>query len=316
MEDGLPLQACPWTPVLALGPTTLITTHTVRATVPDLADVASFVKVEHSLLTLPFVYTGMVLAAGGLPDWATVALVTTAGVGARTLAMTLNRILDEEIDAENPRTEDRELPAGRLERGHAWAIAGVSLVVLVASAGLLNRLVLMLSPVLPVLYLVYPYTKRYTSLSHLFLGFTLGIAPIGGWLAVTGTFAGFLPSFVLGMGIMLWSAGYDVIYSLLDIAFDREAGIHSLPAALGRDRALWAARGLQAGGFALFFAVDPMLGLGWAWRGALVLVATLIVVQHALARSEDPEAIERAFFWANAAVAVALMVAAGLSVGV
>lgn len=282
---------------------------------PDLADVASFVKVEHSLLTLPFVYTGMVLAAGGLPDWVTVALVTTAGVGARTLAMTLNRVLDEDIDARNPRTEDRELPAGKLERSHAWAIAGVSLVTLVVSAGLLNRLVLLLSPVLPVLYFVYPYTKRYTSLSHLFLGFTLGIAPIGGWLAVTGTFDGFLPSFVLGMGIMLWSAGYDVIYSLLDVAFDREAGIHSLPAALGRDRALWAARGLQAGGFALFFAVDPMLDLGWAWRGALVLVAALIVAQHALARSEDPQAINRAFFWANAAVAVTLMVAAILAVG-
>lgn len=282
----------------------------------DLADVASFVKVEHSLLTLPFVYTGMVLAAGGLPDWGTVALVTTAGVGARTLAMTLNRLLDEEIDAENPRTADRELPAGRLRRGHAWAIAGVSLVALVASAGLLNRLVLLLSPVLPALYVVYPYTKRFTSLSHLFLGFTLGIAPIGGWLAVTGTFAGFLPSFVLGMGIMLWSAGYDVIYSLLDVAFDRRAGIHSLPARLGRDRALWAARGLQAGGFALFFAVDQMMGLGWAWRGALVAVAALIVVQHALARSEDPEAIEQAFFWANAAVAVALMAAAIMAVGI
>lgn len=284
--------------------------------VPTLADLASFVKVEHSLLTLPFVYAGTVLAAGGLPAWPVLVLVTTAGVGARTCAMSLNRIIDAGIDARNPRTADRELPAGRLRHAHAAAVTLAGAALLVASAALLNPLVLLLSPVLPALYVAYPYTKRWTSASHLFLGFTLGIAPIGGWLAVTGTFAGFLPSFVLGMGVMLWAAGYDVIYALLDVDFDRDEGLHSLPARWGRGPALWAARGLQAGGFALFFALPFLMPLGWPWLAALVPVAGLIAAQHVWARREDPRSIDRAFFWANAVVAVTLMVAAGLAVGV
>lgn len=278
----------------------------------SLADVASFVKVEHSLLTLPFVYSGMVLAQGGVPGLRVLVLGTLAGVGARTLAMALNRIVDKEIDARNPRTADRELPAGKLADRHAWAVALTGGVLLVVSAGLLNRLVLLLSPVLPLLYFVYPYTKRWTSLSHLVLGFTLGIAPIGGWLAVTGTFDGFLPSFVLGMGVMLWAAGYDVIYALLDVEFDRREGLHSLPARHGRVPALWTARGLQAGGFALFFGTGQMLDLGWPWLGALGVVAVLIAVQHIWARSRDPGKVNRAFFWANAVVAVTLL---GASIG-
>ena len=264
-----------------------------------------FLKIEHTLFALPFVLAGMVvglLQAGVGFSVRTFLLVLLAATAARTLGMTLNRIVDRAIDARNPRTATRALPAGTMRMGTALALAAVSAAVLVAASALLNPLVLALSPVLALLFFAYPYAKRVTWACHLVLGLAVLCAPAGGFLAVTGSFAGWLPPLLLGLAAMAWVAGFDVVYALLDVAFDRANGVHSLPADLGEPVARRVAAGLHALVVFVLLAFARVQGLGWPMYVAIALVAALLAYEHATVDPRDPVAINKAFFHVNAVV--------------
>lgn len=264
-----------------------------------------FVKIEHTLFALPFVLAGMLVgmdAIGAPFSWRTLLLILVAATGARTLGMTLNRVVDKAIDARNPRTATRALPAGAMSPATAVALAVVAGVALVVSAALLNRLVLALSPVLVALFFAYPYAKRVTWACHFVLGLAFLCAPAGGYLAVTGSFAGWGPPFLLGLAAMAWVTGFDIIYALLDVGFDRANGVHSFPADWGEPNARRLAAGLHVM-VVLFLAVFARIsGLGWPMYAAVLAVAALLAYEHATVDPRDPVAINKAFFHVNAVV--------------
>jgi len=270
-----------------------------------LRETAEMIKIQHTVFALPFALISLVTATGeGWPSPHVWLWVLVAMVSARTAAMTFNRIVDAGIDAANPRTAQRALPAGRLSRRFAWGVTTASSVLFVVAAGQLNGLCLLLAPVALGVLLGYSYTKRFTSLAHLWLGFALGISPVGAWLAAAGRFDP--PPLVLGAAVMLWVAGFDVIYSLQDEQFDREHGLRSLPARMGARNALAAARLLHVGSL-LGFAVFASLAGGGPWRWlAVVLAAGLLLVQHRMVRPGDLSRVDAAFFSANGLLAVAM----------
>ncbi len=270
------------------------------------------IKFEHTVFALPFAYAGMVLAAGGWPGWRIALWVTLAMVGARTMAMSLNRLVDRAIDARNPRTASRHLPMGLLtpwEVG-AWAAGGGLL--LFISAWQLNPLCLKLAP-LAVLFLVgYHYTKRFTWASHWILGFTDGIAAAGGWIAVRERFDP--PAFLLWFTLTVWIAGFDLIYACQDIEFDRREGLHSVPARFGIAAALrWAriCHGLTALGLA---ALPWLVPLGWSYWIGWGTVVALLAYEHSLVSPSDLSRVNLAFFNVNGYISVIVLVstAAGL----
>lgn len=264
-----------------------------------------FLKVEHTLFALPFVLAGMLVGfeTAGMPfSWRVFALVLVAATGARTLGMTLNRIVDKAIDARNPRTATRALPAGTMGLGAAVGIAIVAAVVLVVAAGLLNRLVLVLSPVLVALFFLYPYAKRVTWACHFVLGLAFLCAPAGGYLAVTGSFAGWGPPFLLGLAAMAWVSGFDIIYALLDVAFDRAHGVHSFPADWGESNARRLAAGLHVLVVLFLLVFTRVSGLGWPMYVGVAFVGALLWYEHATVDPRDPVAINKAFFHVNAVV--------------
>ena len=257
----------------------------------------SFVRFEHTLFSLPLLLAGAILGARGLPAARTLALILVAGIGARTAALALNRILDREIDAHNPRTASRELPAGRLSLTSAWGVAATGSAVYVCAAALLPPLCLKLSPLPLAVFVGYPYLKRFTILAHLGVGLGLALGTLGAWIAVTGTFGPLGPAHLLALFTFLWVSGFDVIYATLDEQFDRETGLHSLPARLGRKPALAVAAALHALGFGvLAFATSRYLATPAAWT-LLALVGLLFLLEHRLAHRVD-----LVFFRINAAL--------------
>jgi len=249
----------------------------------------SFVKFEHTLFALPFAYIGMLLAADGWPGWRALVLVTLAMVGARTCAMAANRVIDARIDALNPRTASREIPSGRLSGRDGVIVAAAGLALLVVAAASLNRLTLALLP-LAVLFLVaYPYTKRFTWACHLWLGVTIGAAAAGGYIAVTGAFDAV--AWLLWLAVGAWVAGFDVIYAVLDVEFDRGNGVHSIPADLGIAGAVWATgilfvvSVLALGMAAAAFDVQEREPLAWPFLVAYGATAVMLQRQHARLRT-------------------------------
>ncbi len=265
------------------------------------------IKFEHTVFALPFAYMAMVLAADGWPGWPVVVWVTLAMAGARTLAMSVNRLADRFIDAANPRTAKRHLPTGLLTPAQVTAAAALSAAVLLLSAFMLNPLCLMLSP-LAVLFLVgYSYTKRFTWLSHWILGFTDGIAAAGGWIAVRAAFDP--PVYVLWLALTVWIAGFDLIYACQDVEFDRRNGLHSVPARFGIAAALITARVCHVLTIAAFALLGWMMGLGLLyWLGVLV-VAGLLVYEHSLISPRDLSKLDIAFFNVNGYISVILFFA-------
>ena len=265
------------------------------------------IKFEHTVFALPFAYMAMVLAADGWPGWPVVVWVTLAMAGARTLAMSVNRLADRFIDAANPRTVKRHLPTGRLTPAQVTAAALLSAALLLFSAFMLNPLCLMLSP-LAVLFLVgYSYTKRFTWLSHWILGFTDGIAAAGGWIAVRAAFDP--PVYVLWLALTVWIAGFDLIYACQDVEFDRRNGLHSVPARFGIAAALTTARVCHLLTIAAFALLGWMMGLGLLyWLGVLV-VAGLLVYEHTLISPRDLSKLDVAFFNVNGYISVILFFA-------
>jgi 4-hydroxybenzoate polyprenyltransferase len=265
------------------------------------------IKFEHTVFALPFAYVAMVLAADGWPGWRVVLWVTLAMAGARTLAMSVNRLADRFIDAANPRTAKRHLPAGLLTPAQVTAAAVFSAALLLLSAFMLNPLCLMLSP-LAVLFLVgYSYTKRFTWLTHWILGFTDGIAAAGGWIAVRAAFDP--PVYVLWLALTVWIAGFDLIYACQDVEFDRQNGLHSVPARFGIAAALTTARVCHLLTIAAFALLGWMMGLGLLyWLGVLV-VAGLLVYEHSLISPRDLSKLDVAFFNVNGYISVILFFA-------
>jgi 4-hydroxybenzoate polyprenyltransferase len=265
------------------------------------------IKFEHTVFALPFAYVAMVLAADGWPGWHTVIWVTLAMAGARTLAMSVNRVADRFIDAANPRTARRHLPAGLLAPGQVAAAAVVAGALLLLSAWMLNPLCLALAP-LAVLFLVgYSYTKRFTWLSHWILGFTDGIAAAGGWIAVRAAFAP--PVYVLWFALTVWIAGFDLIYACQDVEFDRQHRLHSVPARFGIPAALATARACHVLTVAAFALLGVMMGLGWLYWLGVAVVAGLLVYEHSLVSANDLSRLDVAFFNVNGYIAVILFLA-------
>lgn len=274
-----------------------------RAPLGEFAETADMIAFKHSVFALPFALMSLITATGaGWPATRTWIWVIVAMIAARTSAMGFNRLADHAIDSKNPRTADRALPAGRLSRRYAWVVTVVAAVVFVFAAAMLNPICLVLAiPTLAVL-LGYSYAKRFTSAAHLWLGFALGIAPIGAWIAVTGTINS--PAVVLGAAVMFWVAGFDTIYSLQDESFDRSHGLQSLPARLGSRAALIIARLLHVFALIGFAAFAVAAGGGWIRMAAVAAAALLMLWQHRLVRADDLSAVDAAFFTANGMLSV------------
>ena len=268
------------------------------------------IKIEHTLFALPFAFLGAVLAADGLPTLKQILWITLAMVGARSTAMAFNRIADREYDALNARTATRALPAGLLSVGFVWAFTVVSAVLFFVAAAMLNRLTLILAPIALASVLVYSFTKRWTLLSHLVLGWCLSIAPTGAWIAVRGSLDSPVP-LLLSLVVMLWTAGFDVLYACQDYDFDVQTDLHSIPRRFGIPRALLIARLLHVGAFAALFALYWTTGLGVFALVGVAATGLLLLYQHRLVRADDLSRLNAAFFTTNAFVSVILFVTFG-----
>ena len=267
------------------------------------------IRFEHSVFALPFAFLGALLAADGFPAWQQVFWIVVAMVGGRSAAMTFNRIADLQLDRDNPRTAGRELPTGQLSLAFAWAFTIVSAGALVVAAWQLNPLALKLSPAVLAVLFLYSYTKRFTTFSHWVLGFCLGMAPAGAWVAIRGTLgAGDVPVLLLTVAVMFWVAGFDIIYSCQDVNYDRRAGLYSVPVRLGIGPALWVSRALHVLMLALLVAVFLQFRMG-AWAGSgLLLVAGLLAWEHSLVKADDLSRVNAAFFTVNGYISILLLV--------
>jgi len=263
------------------------------------ARVLTFIRFSHTVFALPFALGATFVAARGWPAWRLLGLIVVEMVFARTAAMTFNRLADWEIDKRNPRTAGRHK---LVSHGTAVGLLVFSAGAFVAVAALINRICLLLSPVALVILFFYSLTKRFTSLSHFFLGLALGIAPIGAWLAVRGRFE--LPPFVLCAAVLLWVAGFDLIYATQDEEFDRKAGLRSLVVTLGTPRTLAVAQWLHVAMLGLLVGFGLVAHLGHAYFLGLGLIVPALAYEHHTARKQDLGAINRAFFYSNAFVGV------------
>jgi 4-hydroxybenzoate polyprenyltransferase len=278
-----------------------------------LATYASFVKLPHTVFALPFALVGVIIASYRHPlTWAMLGWVVLAFTAARFAAMGFNRIVDREYDARNPRTKMRELPRGAMTVREAWISVVVASAVFVAAAGALNRLCLILSPIALAWVFFYSFTKRFTRFAHLALGLGMSIAPVGGYLAVTGRWS--QPWWLLcalASAVVTWGAGFDVLYALPDIAFDREHGLHSIPAALGERGAIGVARGLHLTTLLMLALVGVGAFAGGSivsalfWAGVLV-VAALLLYEHSLVKPGDLSKLDAAFFTMNGVISLLL----------
>lgn len=272
-----------------------------------LARYRELVVFEHTLFALPFAYLGTVFGSPAFPSARLLALVTVAMAGARTAAMAWNRIADRDVDAANPRTAGRPIPTGRVSVGGALALFAAGALALVLAARALNPLALLLSPLALALVTFYSHTKRFTALSHFVLGLCLAAAPAGGFIAAAGTLSpGIL---VLAAGVALWVAGFDILYALADIEFDRAAGLFSIPAKIGEARSLTLAALLHALATAAFAASGALLPAGAAWFAGCALAGALLAFGHRLARAGGEAGRARAFFHLNALVSAVLLAA-------
>jgi len=260
------------------------------------------IKWEHSIFALPFALCGAMLAAGGLPAWQQLTWIIVAMVSARSAAMAFNRLADASIDAVNPRTSIRALPAGLLTHSFVSTFVLVSCGIFVLAASQLNRLALMLSPVALAIVLLYSYSKRFTRWSHLFLGFALGIAPAAAWIAVRGSLDPRI--LLLTAAVTFWVGGFDVIYACQDFDFDRNHGLHSLPRHLGIHTALWIARVFHLAMLGLLVAFVLVFGLGKLAAVGVIVVAALLAYEHSLVRHDDLSKLNAAFFTMNGVISV------------
>jgi 4-hydroxybenzoate polyprenyltransferase len=264
------------------------------------------VKFEHTVFALPFAYVGAFLAVGGVPSAHDLLWITVAMVGGRSLAMALNRLIDAQIDAANPRTASRELPAGALTAAAVLGFCGASLAVYLLAVFRLDPFVRPLAPIPIVAFVVYPYLKRFTWLCHLWLGAVDGLAPVGAWAAIKGA----LPwqAWALGGAVATWVAGFDLFYALFDVEVDREQGLHSFASRFGEREAFWCARALHLATIVLLAAVGVGLHVGFPYWLGVLSVGLLLFYEHSLVHPGDLRRLDAAFFTMNGVISVAFFV--------
>lgn len=285
--------------------------HNSYLRLAKLSDYLELVKFSHTIFALPFALAAMILASrdlpGHLPDKFTIFWILVAMVSARTTAMGYNRIVDRQIDAQNPRTQNREIPAGKVSVAEAAALVNISAVVFLFAAYRLQPLAFVLA--LPTLFVLcfYSYCKRFTSLAHLVLGFCLGIAPVGAWIAVRGKFE--LVPVVLAAAIMFWVAGFDIIYATMDDEFDRKMGLHSMVQRFGIPGALNIARLFHLLFIALLFTFGKLAGLNQYFPYAAGAIALFLVYEHAIVNPKDLRRVNAAFFTVNGTISVFFLAA-------
>ena len=260
------------------------------------------IRFEHTLFALPFAYLGMVLAAQGLPSLYQFCWITIAMASARTLAMSCNRIIDREIDAKNPRTSQRHIPAGTISLFEMSSMAIVSLAVFLTAAYMLNELAFILAPLAAIIVVGYSYTKRFTWLSHIVLGFADGIAPAGGWVAVSGTFS--WEPVLMALLVTTWIAGFDILYSCQDYDFDVKNKLHSIPQRFGIEAAFWWSRALHLITSLLLLVLGVLFSLGLVYYIGWAVVSALLVYEHRLVSPRDLTKLNMAFFNINSYIAV------------
>ncbi len=282
------------------------------ASVPLPRRLASLVRIEHTVFALPFAYVGAFLSVDAWPGLANMVWITVAMVGARTLAMSLNRLVDAEIDARNPRTAARELPAGALSRVQVLGLCGLALVVFLIAAFQLDPIVRWLWPIPVALFVIYPYLKRVTWLCHIWLGACLGLAPVGAWLAVTGTSP--WEAWAIGGAVLLWVAGFDLFYSLFDLDHDRAEGLHSWATHFGERGVFRGARLFHTGAVVLLAAAGLGLDVSLFYWLGVVATAGLLVYEHLLVRPGDLRRLDAAFFTMNGVISVVFFAFVALDV--
>jgi 4-hydroxybenzoate polyprenyltransferase len=265
----------------------------------------SLVKLEHTVFALPYAYAGALLAGAGVPSAGRLGWITLAMVGARSLAMALNRLIDAEIDAHNPRTAGREIPAGLLSRGQVLAFCAASLAVFLVAVWRLPPLTHVLWPIPVAGFVVYPYLKRYTWLCHAVLGAVDGLAPVGGWIAVTGSVR--LEPWLLGGAVALWIGGFDIIYATMDLDIDRGQGLHSIPRRFGVGAALRITRAAHLTSVGLLVWLGLALSLGPAYWLAVAVVAALLAYENSIVHEHDLSRVNLAFLTMNGVIALVFL---------
>jgi 4-hydroxybenzoate polyprenyltransferase len=270
---------------------------------------ANFIKFEHTLFSLPLIFAGTFLAWGGLPEFHLLLLIILAGTGARTAALALNRIIDRNIDSENPRTQERELPSGKISLASALGITLAGLVVYFVSAYFICDLVLYLSPIPIIVFIVYPLMKRFTPLCHFGVGLGLALGPLGGWVAVTCSMSGLFPAVMLSLFTFFWVSGFDIIYATLDEEFDRKNGVRSMVSVYGKETGLYVAGLLHYASFFCIAFIYFFMFKTIAAGALLAVIGLLLYLEH-----KKSENVDLAFFKINIAVgfAVFLFVLAGI----
>ncbi len=263
------------------------------------------IKFSHTVFALPFALAGALLAARGLPSAQQLFWIVIAMVGARTTAMGLNRLVDAEIDARNPRTAGRAIPAGLIGKGTTLGFILASLALLLLAAGQLNPLCLKLAPLAVFFLVLYSYCKRFTSLAHVVLGICLAAAPIGAWIAIRGQIDA--PALILGGAVLFWVAGFDILYALQDLEFDRKAGLHSIPVLLGVEGSLWAARVFHLVMLGLLLGLFATMGLGGFFMAGILVAAAMLLYEHWLLRDGNLEKLDAAFFNMNGYISIVIL---------
>jgi len=280
--------------------------------------ILEMIKFEHSVFALPFALTGALLAARatqhGWPTLRQILWIVLAMVAARSAAMTINRIADLRYDKENPRTKMRALATGALSVSFAWIFTLIAVAVFLLAAWQLNPLALKLAPLAIAILFFYSFTKRFTSWSHLFLGFALGISPAAAWIAITGSLDWRM--LILCAAVTLWVGGFDVLYACQDIEFDQQSGLFSVPKRFGIANALWIARVMHVGVVLLLAALAASFGLPWpAWAG-IVVVAALLAYEHSLVKANDLSKLNAAFFTVNGYISMLFLLFWGAAAAV
>jgi len=282
------------------------------ATVPLPRRLASLVRIEHTVFALPFAYVGAFLSIDAWPGFANMLWITVAMAGARTLAMSLNRLVDAELDARNPRTAMRELPSGALTRAQVIGLCLLALSVFLVAVFQLDLVVRWLWPVPVAMFVVYPYLKRITRLCHVWLGACLGLAPVGAWLAMTGTAP--WEAWAIGAAVALWVAGFDLFYSLFDLEHDRAEGLHSWAVRFGEQGVFRGARAFHAGSVVLLSAAGVGLDVSWFYWLGVIATAGLLVYEHSIVRPGDLRRLDAAFFTLNGVISVVFFAFVALDV--
>ncbi len=285
---------------------------TAMTIVSRIAVFLEMIKFSHTIFALPFALTGALLAAQGLPTWQQIFWIVMAMIGARTAAMGLNRVIDAEIDGENPRTKGRAIPAGLLGKGTVVLFIVLAILLMLYAASRLNPLCLKLAPVALFSLVLYSYCKRFTALAHVVLGLCLGAAPVGAWIAIRGSID--LPAVLLGLAVLFWVAGFDILYALQDLEFDRARGLHSIPVRLGVNGSLWTARLFSLVMVALLAVLCSLLPVGGFFLAGIVAATMLLCYEHWLLRAGNLARLDMAFFTMNGYISIIIFVATLLDV--